>query len=384
MNWFSLSNFGFTSGTLNSISEAYGRRDSAALRSIISTAFVLFGILSSLILAMVLVLYRIPGIYTLLGVPHVGSATHEVAMLILMSGGLFVASFLLSIVGTVCGAMQEGYLWSFATTSATVMAAILLCATVFAKISLPVYAVTQSGPGVVAWVLLTVYYFLYRHKELMPSPRLANTVTLREIGRPSLLIFISQISDTAVHYSSNVIISYYLGPSSVLRYAVPYSLFMLSQSLCYNILQPLWPAYAEAKSCSDHEWIHRTLYRSLHWAMLGMGVAGAVIVAIGRPVIRIWAGEAAVPSVGLLILLAVYFQTWMVAAVFDSLVCGLGRFRLRLVACLVGGGIFLGGSVALVRPVGVAAMPISGIVGSVVSVFIVMVCLRGVLGRRSL
>jgi O-antigen/teichoic acid export membrane protein len=202
--------------------------------------------------------------------------------------------------------------------------------------------------------------FARRHPDLRPSARAASVASARTLAATSTLVLVAQLGDLAIHYSSNLVIASHLGPAAVPRYSVAYALFMLAQTICTTLLGPLWPFYAEAAARGDRAWIVRRFRASLVRTVPVMLALSAGIVALGRPVIRIWAGEAAVPTHGLLAAMAVYFVLWMVSAVTWMLANGLGFFRMRALSSIASGGTFLLGSLALVGPLGLPAIPLAG------------------------
>ena len=90
-------------------------------------------------------------------------------------------------------------------------------------------------------------------------------------------------------------------------------------------LAPFISAYGEAKARADWEWIHRAFKTSLA-ASLTFGVPLTIAIALtAKALIRIWAGQAAVPTVPVILWLSVYTLICVGMLSVGQLFCGLGR-----------------------------------------------------------
>src|SRR5260370_25163955 len=97
------------------------------------------------------------------------------------------------------------------------------------------------------------------------------------------------------------------------------------------VIAPLWPAYAEASSRGDCEWVKATLRRSI---LLGLAVAipaNLLLIALGRPIIRLWVGPQIVPSFLLLAGLATWAILSGIGGPMDMFLNGIGFIRIQAI-----------------------------------------------------
>ena len=252
ISWLGLYNLGFASGLLNHISGDFAAGRKAAIRQTLSTAFALFTAFAALVALTAILLPASSNFDRLFGLKYDPSLRSTARNIVIISGLALAANMALNVVTSMCTAFQESYLVSAATTIATLASVSLLGVMwSFRQSNLTTFALTQTVPVVLATGVLGAYCFLKRHPDIRPTYKLVSISLAKEIARPSLLIFVSQIGDMLIHYSTNLVVASSFGPAQVPRYAVPYSMFMIAQSTAYNILQPLWPAYSEAFARGD-------------------------------------------------------------------------------------------------------------------------------------
>lgn len=367
VGWLGISDLGLSSGVINAVSRALGADDRRAARRHLSTGYALFALLGLIAAAVAVVASREPALYRMLGVASGGEAADDARFLVLFLGLVFAASLPVGVVVSACSALQQAHLASTASTAA--QGATLLAVGglwVLGDAGLGPFVAAVAIPPLVANLALTAELFGRRHPDLRPAPSAASADGARALAGTSALVLLAQIGDLAIHFSANLVVASHLGPSAVPRYSVPYALFMLAQTVCNTLLGPLWPFYAEAAARGDRAWIARRFRESLVRTLPVMvGLAGG-IVAFGPPVIRLWAGEAAVPTRGLLAAMAVYFTLWTVSAITWMLANGLGLFRARALSALASGATFVLGSLGLVERLGLPAIPLAGTLAMVI------------------
>jgi O-antigen/teichoic acid export membrane protein len=156
---------------------------------------------------------------------------------------------------------------------------------------------------------------------------------------------ITQLAGLGIYQSQPMIITQMLGPSYVVIFVVAQKIVTLPNDLVFMATAPFISAYGEAKARADWGWIHRAFRNSL-LASLAFGVPVTIAIAlVAKPLIRIWAGSAAIPSASVVLWLSVYTLICVGMLSVGQLLCGLGRadilaYSLSLCAlCTIGLGI---------------------------------------------
>jgi O-antigen/teichoic acid export membrane protein len=96
-----------------------------------------------------------------------------------------------------------------------------------------------------------------------------------------------------------LVVAHVCGSVDVARYDVVYKLSSLTLFIGY-FAAPLWPAFSEAQTRGDARWLRTAFRRTSGLAALLAGVICLMLFLFGRDVVRLWAGQAVVPSLSLL------------------------------------------------------------------------------------
>lgn len=364
--WLGMSDLGLSQGLLSSLARAYGNDDVAEMRRLVSTGLLSFAALSGLVLVLVFGISSWDGLSNLIGVPAGSPLAADAKLLMVICGAVFAASFLFHAIPAVCQALQEGYWAAYAQIFGSVATVAGLSLLTWRGGTLVEFALVMTLPALMVNICLALYLFGGRHGHLRPSWRLWNSGSLHTVmgyGGPLLAV---QLASFAIFYSTNLLIANRLGPAEVSRWAVAFALFMTVKNICFTLISPYLPAYAEATERSDWGWIQRRAWRSL-WITVGlMSVASMAMLAFGQQIIRLWAGEAVVPGWDLLLAMSIYFPLMVWTDTTGVLLVGLGRVREKAALRMTTAIVYVGGCWLLLPSLGLVAAPLAGIVAFLV------------------
>lgn len=360
VTWLTMAEFGLSRGMVNAIAEATGRNDARELRSLVSTGCLCFSVISLLSVFVVIPASSSADVLWLIGAGSDGPLAEDARLLVLVCGLFAAASLSLPVVGSVCQGLQEGYVAAYFQGGATVLSLLALLGVYVVNGGLLEYAIGMSAPPLLANVVLAGWMFTARHPRLRPSLRCTNKASFRTIVGFGGPLFLAQLANIAVLYSTNILIAHALGPAEVPKYAVPNSLFMIAAGACMLIVQPYVPAIAEAAQSQDWFWIRRSASRIAVRSLGLMAVANLGLLVAGRPLIRIWAGSEVTPSWPLLVGMCIYFFILTALGTTGVILVGLGLIIPRTILHCAGAVLFVGIAWALARDVGIIAIPIAG------------------------
>jgi O-antigen/teichoic acid export membrane protein len=203
-------------------------------------------------------------------------------------------------------------------------------------------------------------------------PRLAQVALpiARELLASGSGFFLIQIAGVVVFSSDNVVVGHYLGAAQVTPYNVTWRLVGLAAVLQSLIFPALWPAYAEAHARGDIVWMRRT-FRLVMYGTLGLNVLfAATLIVFGKPLVRWWVGEAAVPTTALLAAMALWAVISGCMTADSCLLAAVGRTRLQGILSIVAAAVNLTLSIVLVQRIGALGV-IAGTILSYVCVLVV-------------
>lgn len=302
--WLALTDFGLAGTALiNVISEAHGRDDKRTAQEYLSSAvWCLTGVAAALGLITFLCFRFIswPAIFHTSSIPAGELATAGALTL-----AFFLVSLPLSIQYSVYSAYQDGALSNACGIIMNISSLIALVVVTRFSGGLIELIAAISGTRMVIGFGNTLYIFK-RYPWLMPLPTAVRWHCIRKLFSLGSNYFVTQLGAFGIGQSQPFIITQVLGPAFVVPFVVTYRLITLPMDVVYMSIAPFVPAFGEAKARNDRQWI-RTAYRKVTLMSIALGIPVILILAsVAKPVIRLWAGPAAVPGLMLITGLVLY------------------------------------------------------------------------------
>jgi O-antigen/teichoic acid export membrane protein len=178
---------------------------------------------------------------------------------------------------------------------------------------------------------------------------------------------VTQLASLGIYQSQPMLITRMLGPAEVAVFVIAQKIITLPNDLSYMATAPLIAAYGEAKARGDWAWI-RGAFRRSTIACACAGIAFSAFIALfAKPIIRIWAGPAAVPDTALILWLSIYTVLGVVMQATGQMLCGLervGRLALSLVLCSFG---VIGFSILFARHWGLSGIALAMAIAKVLT-----------------
>jgi O-antigen/teichoic acid export membrane protein len=266
----SLVDLGLGNGLINAIAEAHGRDEPALAQRYISSAFFL---LTGISLSFGLVFLIVQGFVPWPRVFNVitPAAAREAGPAVAVFVACLVIAAPLSVAQRVQTGFQRGFdnsLWQ-AAGSLFGLAGLLIA--VGLGMSLPWMVFAVAGLPLLTAALQAGVLFGWRHRELRPNWRSFSIAAAARIFKLGGLFFVLQVAAALAFASDNLVAAHVLGAELVAEYSVTMQLFSLPALVLGTLFMPLWPAYGEAVTRGDFNWVSQTLKRSL---LLAIVVAG--------------------------------------------------------------------------------------------------------------
>lgn len=245
----------------------------------------------------------------------------EASRAVMVAGLLFLCGLPAGLAAKALAGYQELHFANLFAGASNVLALGAIVAVILAKGSLVILIAAYTGTITFGSLACFAWAVLYRKPWLMPMLSDVRPSLARKVLGSGGQFFLIQLSGMIVFNSDNVVIAHFLSPSEVTPYSVTWRLVTYASAVQVLSFQALWPAYAEAWTRGDMDWI-RASYAKVRWVTVAtLGIACVVLVPFGRLIIRIWAGPVAVPDMRLLLLMC----AWMViSAVALNQSCVLG------------------------------------------------------------
>ncbi|MGD0013243.1 MAG: hypothetical protein ABSD56_02280 [Bryobacteraceae bacterium] len=360
LSWLALFDFGVGYALVNPLSDAYARGDRRRMRELVASSIAICGLIALLAAAsVVLIVFRLD-VGAVLGVGRNLTLSAELRVIALAAGALSACSFLFNYLPPLCLGLQAGYLGNLNSIAGAVLSAGLTILAAVARPSILAFVLAAALPALLLNLLLSTYLFVMRDPDLRPRPGSVRMGALKSLTGFAVPLLIIQATTLVVLQAANVLIANRFGPAAVPRYSVPFALFSTGSSLCYALVSAYWPAYAESIARGDVVWIRQAVSRTLTHTLPFMAVACIGAALFGRPVVRLWAGEAAVPGELLMVSMAAYFFLVVLSMNYSTLLMGIGALRAQAALSVVVAVTHLAGFFALAPMLGMASIPIAG------------------------
>jgi O-antigen/teichoic acid export membrane protein len=302
----SFADLGIGNGLLNAVSEANGKDDRKSAQTSVSSAFFILSAIAILLLALFTLSYQLIPWSQIFNVRSDVAALESGPTMVVL-----VACFAINMPLGVTQRVQMGYqedfknqLWSILGSSISLVA---ILGVVFLKGGLPWLVLAFAGGPVLAQLLNTVILFFHSRRWLLPKVRNFDWIAVKKLMGLGIWFFAFQLLTVLGITSDNLVIAHFLGASSVALFAIPQKIFGAA-FFSQFIVSSLWSAFGEAIARGDKSWASRTLIRAVILCTSLGFLSSSLLLIFGKQLIRVWAGEALVPSTALLL----GFAVWLV------------------------------------------------------------------------
>jgi len=367
---FFVLDIGISSTLTNLISEAYAKNDRTLAAEYFSTAlWSLIGIVTILGVSVALLWHYV--CWNELFDIHSLSLAQDTSRAMAAAFVVFLVSLPTGLVVKVLAGYQELHIANFFAAGGGVLSLVVVLLVVGIHGGLPLLVGGYAGAAVTANLVCLLWLCFFSKPWLKPLPGRINLRHFRRIFGSGSQFFAIQIAGLVVFSTDNLIISHYLSPSEVTPYSITWRLVNYIAIAQTFLFPALWPAYSEAYANGHLEWIRRTYSRIRKLTILLLAAGCSVMVLLGRLIIRIWAGPAAVPSEALLCLMCVWIVIYAFATNQSCLMGATFRTRKQATVAVIAAGVNLTLSILWVRPMGTVGVLLATVVSYLV--FIVAV-----------
>lgn len=288
--WFGFFDVGLGNGMRNYLTEAISTGQNGEARSIISTTFLLLGLVAAILCVAAITLLNLIDVGKLYNTASLPSGHLRMVTLIAVVFTLIL--FVVKNIGMVFVAMQRYAINDLLGVSGNVLALLII------------YALTKTTEGnllyvVAAFTITPVVVFTIgalplfaRHPELRPSMKSVDMSLARKVVGKGLGFFLIQITSCVVIFGcANIFIAQFCGPESVTTYNIAYKYFNILAIAYTIVLAPMWNAYTDAYVKGDMAWIRSCFRRALClWALSVAG--GLFMLSLSGLLYHLWVGDA--------------------------------------------------------------------------------------------
>jgi O-antigen/teichoic acid export membrane protein len=320
------SDFGVGSSLLNALADAYGREDRGKAQRYVATAFWML-VVAAIVLWIPFAAASHWIAAQLFSEKGTSSLTSEAAPAVLAAITIFFVNFPLSLLPALLSAHQQNVIVNICAMITSIGNLIAIIVVVVLKGGLVWLVLGYTGCGLLVNGVTWVWLAGYAKPWLRPSVHAVDPSVMHDLFGVGWKFFVISVFWGVNLQTDNLIISHFLGPSSVTPYSISYRLLSYAVIFQSFAVAALWPAYAEAKTRNDTAWIRRTFKANLLFSFVSSIPLTTLFVVFGQKIIQLWAGDAAVPQFSLLVWMAIWNLMSAMVSVASCLLYALGRLN---------------------------------------------------------
>lgn len=326
--------FGLGNGILNAVSHASGRNDDRSIHQSVSNGIIMLAAIGGLILLIFLAVYRYvpwPSVF------NVSSATAalESGPVVLVLLICFIATLPLGATHKIQLGLQQGYWGNLWEAVGSLLGLLGIIVAIQLQAGLQWIALSMAGVPLVFRALNTLVFFGYQERTIRPSFGHLDFDVIRRLIRTGFLFFVLQLAVIVGFQSDNIIIARILGVEAVAGYDVALKLSTLPAMFIGLVVVAQWPAYGEALTRGDSDWIRHTFIRTIRLSLLFAVPFALVLLTWGDTLIRVWAGPEVVPSRALITGMSIWSVLLVLGSVVAALLNGLHVVKFQAINALL-------------------------------------------------
>lgn len=332
--WLNFFDIGFTLGLKNKLAESLAVKDYVSGKYLVSTTYYMMIIIFLPICLLILLITPLLNWPSILNVSSIYNDDIIKVLYILIISVFFQMFF--NVLGAVVSAYQKVAFSSLFVMLGQVLTLFFVyILTLIAPPSLIGLALAISISPTIVLSIFSFYLYKNRFKEVSPSYKYIDRKRVKELFGMGIKFFIIQIQVIVLYQSTNVIISNIAGPEAVTEYNIAYKYLSVASMLFNIILTPLWPAFTDAYTLKDYEWM-RNIYKKMCYVYISVVFGILFLVIVSPYVYSLWIGDSVNVSASMTITIALFIiiNSW------DSLqvimINGVGAVKLQTFVVLIG------------------------------------------------
>lgn len=334
MTWIHFMDIGFTQGLKNKLTEALAHEDYIKGKSLVSTTYFMLTIIFiplCIVLELVIPMVNWP---QLLNVSECYSKDVTDVMRVVVA--IACLQMIVNVIVSVIAAFQKvAFSNSFGVIGNILSLVIILFIRNSCSPSLIILALTIGlMPTLVTFVASFICY-CSTFRKVAPDWKTINPSFIKDLLSLGYKFFIINIQVLVLYWSTNVLISYVSSPIEVTRYNIAYQLMNVSMMVFTIIMSPLWPAYTDAYTKGDYEWMKKTKKKMGQILLLSI-ICSLFLLALSQPIYNIWIGEKVeIPFVmTFLVFIFVCLYCWQ--NLNGTLIVAMSKMKLNVIILTIG------------------------------------------------
>lgn len=334
MTWLHFLDLGFTQGLKNRLTEALAHEDYERGKTLVSTTYLMLLLIFIPVCFILELLIPLVDWAHLLNVNPIYSKDVTNVMHVVIA--IACLQMIVNVIVSVIAAFQKVALSnSFSVIGNILALCIILILRETCPPSLIALALTLAAMPTLVTIVASFICFSGRFNSVSPNWNYINFSFVRDLFSLGYKFFIINIQVLVLYWSTNILISHVSSPIEVTRYNIAHQLLSVAMMAYTIITSPLWPAYTDAYTRGDYEWMKKT--RRKMERILLLSILGCFLLALlSQPIYTIWIGDKVSIPFTMTFLVALYVSAYCWMNLNGTLVVGMGKLQVQTYLCILG------------------------------------------------
>ena len=379
--WLSFFDVGFTLGLRNKLTEALAKGDIVKGKKMVSTTYAIMVVI--FIPLCVILEFLVPYVNwsALLNIQQTYNETIVQVMQVLVISFCFQMIF--NVLGTVLTSFQKVALSGMFPVIGNFLSVIVIyILTKTTQPSMMNLAMTVSYLPLLVLVISSVYMYRNSLSSVSPNIKYVDFSLVKELFSLGAKFFVIQVQVLVMYQATNILISNISSPGDVTAYNIAYRYVGTAMMVFTLVISPLWPAFTEAYTKSDFEWMQRT-YRKMSRLYKWVALMIILMIICSPLVYKLWIGRTDVVPFSMSLLVGLYMLSSSWDSLQVNLINGIGKVKLQSYLTLVGIFLHIPLSFLLGRYIGALGVVTSMLLINVVYASFFTVQIRKIISRRA-
>lgn len=334
LTWVGFMDIGFSQGLKNKLTEAIALEEWERGRSLVSTTYFMMLIITVPLCVILEIIVPHVNWVSLLNVNPIYLDEIIEAMYVCI---VFVClQMYVKVFNSVVAAFQKVALSeSFGVIGNVISLFLIVILKRICPPSLVVLACTLAAMPILVTIIASVVFYSGKFRPIAPKINSIRLDYIKDLFGLGYKFFIINVQVLVLFQSTNVLISYVSSPLEVTNYNVAYRLLNCGMMLYTMITAPLWPAYTDAYTKGDYDWM-KSMRKKMERILLLSMLACALITLLSPIIYRLWIGDQVSVPFLMTLLVAIYVSVYCWMNLNGTLVVGMGKIQVETIIVLVG------------------------------------------------
>ena len=346
VSWILLFDIGIGNGLRNKITESIAKENINDTQKYISTAYVIIGIISAVLLSLTLFMSNFISWQAVFNTTTLSENTlNNVVQVMLI---FLFTNFFLSLINQVFNGLQKTSLVVFnqlISNSLSLLLTYLL--SLYTDSSLLKLALAYGSALVLSNLVFSIWFYI-KNKTLRPTMKQCSLKHMKSISSLGLQFFVIQIAVIVLFTTDKLLITQLFGPQYVTEYDILFKLFSIITIVHGLLMAPLWNAYSDAYHRQDFSWIKSVLKKQLLiWLILFASVI--ILIFLAPHIIYLWIGNNFHVDLKLTIAIAFFILITTWSNIFSYLLNAINILNIQIITSVIAMFINIPLSIILVK-----------------------------------